>query len=283
MLNTNVLAFNDISFDNGIYATINNQNIKNKVLKEISKYQQLLNAKITQVIKKVKTGKDYTALLWGALLCFAYGVLHALGPGHSKSIIASYFIANEEKLSKVPIMAFQISMTHVITPILLVLLADISLRNVIQDPDSQLYWFKFVSYLLIIVIGLVLMIIKFKNLKQPCEHKNDLNVRKNKSMILAISAGLVPCIGSLLILLFTMANKIFFAGVILVLFIGIGIGVTITIVGIITFYCKQFIQKRNKDCNNSKTISFIELTATSFIIVLGLVMFIDLIRNSHSL
>lgn len=282
LLSTYSVTFNlnDLSINTPVLLK-NEQSLKNSVLKKLSRYQQKLNAKITKVIRKVKTGEDYSALLWGALLCFAYGVIHALGPGHSKSIIASYFISNEEKLIKVPIMAFQISLTHVVTPIILVLLLDKSLSQVHADPESQLYWFKFISYLSIVIIGVVLMVLKIKNFKKPCDHEHPQDEGdKKKSLILALSAGLVPCIGSLMILLFTMANKIFFAGVILVLFIGLGIGVTITAVGVISYYFRKFIQGKNPDIGNSKAIKFVELAGTAFIILLGVTMFIGLFAST---
>src|SRR5262249_58823397 len=41
-----------------------------------------------------------------ALLSFVYGVLHAVGPGHGKTIISSYVVANEETVRRGVIISF---------------------------------------------------------------------------------------------------------------------------------------------------------------------------------
>ena len=43
---------------------------------------------------------DRSALPWLAGLSFAYGVLHAAGPGHGKAVLASYMVANERALRR---------------------------------------------------------------------------------------------------------------------------------------------------------------------------------------
>lgn len=234
------------------------QNIVNKSFAAVVKTQKKLNKQITGVLREVKTEKSSKTIAWGVLLAFLYGIIHALGPGHSKGIIASYFISTEEKLRKVPIMAFQISMTHVITPILIVWITDISLRQVITDPDSQIYWFKLISYSLIVVIGLYMLVRKFLKTKSHCHN----------STTLAISAGLVPCIGSLLILLFTKASDMFLIGILLVIAIGLGIGVTVSAAGFLSYY----LRKVSKNIEKSIFITIIEFAGPIFIILLGLIM-----------
>ena len=41
-----------------------------------------------------------------AALSFLYGILHAVGPGHGKTIISSYFVANEETVRRGVIISF---------------------------------------------------------------------------------------------------------------------------------------------------------------------------------
>ncbi len=240
------------------------------IFSEVFKVQRKLNFEITKTLRKIKKEKDPKVLAIGLFFAFLYGSLHALGPGHSKAIIVSYFISNEEKLKKVPIMAYQISMTHVITPILFVLLANLSLRQIISDPDKQIYWFKFISFLLVIGIGLFMLINKLINIKK------DACSCKHNSTALAFSAGLVPCIGSLLILLFTAASKMFYVGVMLVIAIGLGIGTTITMVGLLSFYFRKLITFNKSNNVIQILLKIMEFAGPVFIIIFGIIMFAGL-------
>ncbi len=240
------------------------------IFSEVLKVQRKFNFEITKTLMKIKKEKDPKVFAIGIFFAFLYGSLHALGPGHSKTIIASYFISNEETLKKVPIMAYQISMTHVITPIIFVLLADLSLRQIISDPDKQIYWFKFISFLLVMGIGLFMLITKLINLKK------DVCSCKHNSTALAFSAGLVPCVGSLLILLFTAASKMFYMGIMLVIAIGLGIGTTITLVGLLSFYFRKLIMLKKSNNIIQVILKIIDFVGPIFIIIFGIIMFCGL-------
>lgn len=49
----------------------------------------------------VRSIKETSAAAWGLVaLSFAYGVVHAAGPGHGKAVIASYLLANERTFAR---------------------------------------------------------------------------------------------------------------------------------------------------------------------------------------
>jgi nickel/cobalt transporter (NicO) family protein len=57
--------------------------------------QQSLQRTLAMSVKSLKTDPLGGAITL-AVLSFVYGVLHAVGPGHGKTIISSYVVANEE-------------------------------------------------------------------------------------------------------------------------------------------------------------------------------------------
>ena len=58
----------------------------------IAEEQKVLREKLTAAISAMKSG-DWGAIWKFLLICLVYGMLHALGPGHGKSIVVGYFIA----------------------------------------------------------------------------------------------------------------------------------------------------------------------------------------------
>ena len=58
--------------------------------------QQTLQRTLAMSVKGLKTDNPMAGALTLAALSFLYGILHAVGPGHGKTIISSYVVANEE-------------------------------------------------------------------------------------------------------------------------------------------------------------------------------------------
>jgi hypothetical protein len=60
--------------------------------------QAAFHKALTAAIGAVETSPSAMVTLIG--LAFAYGVIHAIGPGHGKAVIASYLVANERALKR---------------------------------------------------------------------------------------------------------------------------------------------------------------------------------------
>ena len=58
-------------------------------------FQHRVNAEIAIRMKALETGGSFTTLLSGLGVAFIYGMVHALGPGHGKFVIMSYFMGRE--------------------------------------------------------------------------------------------------------------------------------------------------------------------------------------------
>ena len=58
------------------------------------------NKRLASVIREIRTGDPWVATALLAALSFAYGILHAAGPGHGKAIISSYVLANERTVRR---------------------------------------------------------------------------------------------------------------------------------------------------------------------------------------
>ncbi len=251
------------------YPTTNNQNIVNKTWKEVVKTQKQLTVKISRTLKQIKNNESPNILFFGIGIAFLYGIIHALGPGHSKTIVASYFLSNKSGFIKPIIMSVQISAMHCVSAIIFVLLADVSLRTIMGNPDGEIRIISLFSYAMIFLVGVYLLISKYRSKGEP------LCACSKNSTMLALSAGLIPCTGSLVIMLYAMANQMLWTGIILVAAISAGIAVTISAVGIFSNLANRaMVSGLDKfGEKSSKIITSIEYAGFGLIALLGLVMF----------
>ena len=68
----------------------------NALYGKLTKLQQSLNKDMAWKIKDLRQQQDPLLLLYLALLAFIYGIFHALGPGHGKSVISSWILPSHE-------------------------------------------------------------------------------------------------------------------------------------------------------------------------------------------
>ncbi len=200
---------------------------------------------------------------WLLALSFAYGVFHALGPGHGKAILSAYVVANRETLKNGAILAFVSSLVQALVAIALVGVAAgiLNVTGVVLNEVTA--FLELVAYAFLVLLGAWLV---YKHVFKPIlglvrprqgghghgdhdhYHHNDhdhndhancghshfpapeqvagkLSWRKAWGAILAI--GLRPCSGAILVLVFALSQHFFLAGVAAALAMGLGTGITV--------------------------------------------------------
>ncbi len=191
----------------------------------------------------IRDGTSSTALLVGIGFAFLYGVVHTLGPGHGKMIVASYFVGREARIWRGLLMGIQIAIAHVVSAIALVFLVDITFRQMLGGEPAESWWIRLFSFGLIAIIGTVMLIRAIRSTMHDHEHDHDHahdhghdhhghSHDGRQQGILALLAGLVPCTGAILIMLFALANGIVVAGVLMVIAISAGMALTMAAIGV---------------------------------------------------
>ena len=66
----------------------------------IAEKQQAFTRTLASALRDIKTGNALTASLLLIAVSFAYGVLHAAGPGHGKAIVSSYMLADNQTVRR---------------------------------------------------------------------------------------------------------------------------------------------------------------------------------------
>ena len=116
-------------------------------------FQREANRMIAQHMRAIRDGETSAPLLIGMLLAFAYGVLHALGPGHGKVIVVSYFLSRDAQIMRGLLMGLQIAVFHVLSAAVVVALADLVLRQAFGGAPAEVAGVRLASYGLIALIG----------------------------------------------------------------------------------------------------------------------------------
>lgn len=231
-----------------------------------------LNSNINNLIREMGTDFNLTVFAVLVAVSFVYGVVHALGPGHGKAIIASFFFKEEQPLKKSVLMSLIVSFTHTGSAIILSFLLFYILTGIRGMMRIQLQnYFIIASGFLVTMIGLVFLIKKIL-----CSRKIDLKKSENNRNIylVGLSAGIIPCPVTLMIMTLTISNRIVFAGLAAVVSISIGMFMVLLIVGLLSIYSRsRIISLSGKFLKKTELVSeIVEYLSIVLILLIGLTM-----------
>jgi nickel/cobalt transporter (NicO) family protein len=227
-------------------------------------FQRESNRLIAQHMNAIRDGQTSTPLLIGMLLAFAYGVVHALGPGHGKVVVASYFLGRDAQIGRGLMMGLQIAIFHVLSAIVVVALADLVLRQAFGNAPAEVAGVRLTSYGLIALIGATMLFqaIRRSRLRRAgievshdcCGHGHDHAAhadgehshasRRAQEGALSLGVGIVPCTGAVLILLYALANDILLPGLLLVVAIAAGMAITMGALGMLSIVARNAVAAR---------------------------------------
>jgi nickel/cobalt transporter (NicO) family protein len=175
--------------------------------------------------------------LWLFLgLSFVYGVVHAVGPGHGKAVVCSYFLANPGSLAAGAIMGNVITFVHMGSAAVAVGAAYMIFSSGMGGFAEASRAIQPASYGLLALMGLFLVIKAVRDIRKGgllspacnCAHENEPDDLKS---ILTVSfvTGLIPCPGAAVILAFAIGLNIFWTGVLALVCMALGMGLTTTL------------------------------------------------------
>ena len=235
----------------------------NPFLKQLVIYQYQLNNYISTTIRSINDENSLTTSLLILGIAFVYGLIHAVGPGHGKALVAFYFTSNKSNYKKAFKMGYMIAIFHAFSALIFTFGIFFIVKTMFRKNFNEFSHIAMqISAGMIVLVGIYLIYHAFK-------HKNerDKSVKslKKSEVAVAFSAGVVPCPGVMTIVLFCIVLKQYFLGILAAIFMSIGMGFTISLIGILSIYA-------NKKSNNFlKTKGYIlEIFSGVLILLLGL-------------
>jgi len=208
----------------------------NIFLNTIISWQQEINLTLSNYFDLLERGNKevYLSIL---AISFLYGLIHAMGPGHGKMVIASYFLANNLRVSSSFKAGFLTSVIHTISALIITGTLYVFFQNSISGYFQSIneYMYK-ISAVFIILIACYLLYDTINDKKI----KEELQPLKQKSLFsIALSIGIVPCPGVMTIVLYSMILGYLELGILSAIMMSIGMGITISIAAILASSVKQ--------------------------------------------
>ena len=204
----------------------------------LAERQHHLNDAIADAFHDVRSGGSRTALALILGLAFFYGVLHAAGPGHGKTVVASYFVAHHARWTSGILMGSLISAIQGVSAIVLVGALAVVLRAKQIEILNRSTMVELVSYGLIVAVGAWTF---YRAATGELHHHHEGAAGNHKHAAgrghtldprLILATGLTPCASAIIILLFALANRAFGLGVVAVAVLTVGMAVTISTIGV---------------------------------------------------
>jgi nickel/cobalt exporter len=217
--------------------------------------QSRINRAINSRLVAIKAGDKPWALWGGLLIGFLYGVFHALGPGHGKSVIIGYFLGRAAHPWRGIAMAGWISFSHVVGAIVIVTVVHLILSKSVASPVDEVDGLRVFSYAAILLIGLGMLWSALRGRGHAHGHHHHehgahcahLPGSRKEQGLLGFAAGFIPCSGAILILVFALTNGIILSGIAMTLAIAVGMAITLSVMGVLSILVRRQIVLRLPD------------------------------------
>lgn len=209
----------------------------NSFLISFAKLQQNLNRNIAIEIKALKEQNTSGLLISISFIAFIYGILHAMGPGHGKSVISSWIISQQRTRSEVLCAAIFAAVFHALSAGLIVGGSYIVLGKFASVSTQSLNsYLQIIAAILVICIGLMMLVRQFQGQDSTQPSKNP---QSRNPFFIALSIGIVPCPVTSVILIFCLTLGLIWQGILLVLSFAIGMGVSLIAVSLLIWSLKD--------------------------------------------
>jgi ABC-type nickel/cobalt efflux system permease component RcnA len=219
-----------------------------------------------------RTSEGPGALLALLGLTFAYGVLHAAGPGHRKTVVFSMFLGTRAKVWEPLAVGFLSAAVHASSGAILILVLSL-IRGAAASfgaADSVMVWMDGGSLLVLALFALVLIGLKLRELLSGGHHHHGEGGKGRYGMI--IIASLVPCPGTIMVLLFALYLDALLLGIAALAAIALGMGLVVSTAAYLAWFGREGLFNRLKTSEHAmaRLSGFLELGSYIMILVFSL-------------
>lgn len=262
----------------------------------ILSWQSSFYRELTAALKAIAANP---AAVWGLLgLGFGYGVFHAAGPGHGKAVISAYIVADNRSLRRGLGLSFAAAILQALVAIALVATLTLALKATAATMSRTTWFVEQASFAMVALVGLLVLWRKAGALltlndgalahDPACDHvhmpgPDEMSRLKNWRDMAGVvfAAGLRPCAGALIILVFAASQGLLWAGIAATFAMALGTALTTGALAALAVFFKFAALKfaGGGSLRAARAIAGLELLAAAFVAVFGAALFFGMMAG----
>ena len=252
-------------------------------------------------------GQGVLLLLLAA--AFGWGALHALSPGHGKTMVAAYLVGAHGTARHAVILGAMVTLTHTIGVFALGVIT-LALSQYLL-PEDLYPWLNLTAGLLVLVVGALVLRARLRRVPDghhhgpgghthrpgghthagaehahdhemtartedpPHSHAHDPapeSLRPRVLLAAGASAGLIPCPSALVVLLGAIAQQEIAVGLLLIVTFSLGLAATLTALGLAVVYARGITAKWRPQGATARLAALAPALSALIIVVVGVVL-----------
>ena len=252
--------------------------------------QLTFREKAADVLSALKSGQSASALAVFFAVVFIYGILHAAGPGHRKTVIFSLFLSRKTKVWEPAAAGFLSAGLHAGSSIILVVIFKFILKaaSVFTTASQFSFYMEGWTFVILLIFALLLTVFKAVEIVRNTGTIEDLQPARNIYLVILVTS-IFPCPGATMILLFALSQGMLITGILGVTAMSLGMGIVISAAGYLAMSGRKKLfsslkKKEGKLKTYSDILELVSYTAVAlFALWMGSPFIHYLAENTHFL
>lgn len=259
--------------------------------------QRQLNGEMRAHLAVLKDSGGVQPALGLMLAAFLYGVFHAIGPGHGKVVIGSWLVSRRARVAYGLTACFLSAAVQAATAITVVAVLAGAAALAPKDILAQAAWLEVASYGLIAIMGLVMgwnalrgraacghdhsHSHEHEHGHSCCGHHHHHQEESPRTLwTMAAAIGFRPCSGAILVLLFTLANGLFWVGIAATFAMAAGVGLTVSGIGLTALGLNRLLDRGAGHSRHGETLrKALALAGAAAITLLGVTLLLGSLQG----
>ena len=267
-------------------------------------WQKDLHRQMTQLLQQVAE-QPHQAGISLVIFSLIYGVLHALGPGHGKVVIATFLATHPSRVRTSIRLTLLASLLQGSVAIVLVTVMLVLLKTSSRQLHLSSFWLEKGSYLMVSGLGAWIgyralrtlwqmrrprPALAFRTLRPDHQHHahcgcghahlpSPQQIREAVSvktqLLVVVSMGLRPCSGAIMMLLFAKVIGVYAWGVLSAAAMALGTALTISLIGLLVQRARVVAQRLAQPRHNQLAqllVPMLTLIGSLILIVAGIAL-----------